>query len=273
MKAEEVASDRRGMEPPGTNQNLPALSGDPMPLRRLLSLLWRSFFLQAAWSYERMQAVGLASALSGEGRRIATDPPSFLQRQLGYFNTNPVLSSYVIGGLVRLEEHLARGQVGPEEVEQFKRSLSSPLAAWGDAFFWAALRPAATIVGVLGAVVFGFWGALGYLVTYNVFHLYYRIRGLSEGYREGRRIVEALGKSPVRSWSDGLRLAGLAALGGFAVVLWGGAPGARGVGGPWAAVAIGGAAFFALRRWPGGGTWWGLAAVFGGLVQAWLSAR
>lgn len=249
-----------------------APAGGKLGARRLLPLLGRSFFLQASWSFERMQSVGFAAALAGEGRRLTPrDAAAFLRRHLGYFNTNPVLASFLLGGVVRLEEEVAAGRLPPEAVDRFKRGLAGPAAAWGDTFFWATLRPAAIAVGVLLAWLAGAWGALAYLAVYNVPHLYYRARGLSEGYRRGTDVAGWLLRSPIRTLPDGIRRVGLAALGALIVLGLGPTAAAVGAAGLTATLLLAGVAGVVMSRRHGQGHWWGLAAVGCGLAWALLA--
>lgn len=241
---------------------------------RLGALLLRSFFLQGAWSYERMQSVGWTAALAGEGRHLASGPEAaaFLRRHLDYFNTNPVMASYLLGGVVRLEEELRAGRAVPEDVARFKRGLSGPIAAWGDTFFWASLRPLATAVGVAAAWLWGAWGVVVYLVAYNSFHLYYRVRGLQEGYRWGPDVTARLARAPVRTMAGRVREAGLVTAGALAALAVAPTTRAFGFAGLGVMVALAALAAYALKRRPGWGTWPGVAAIVAGLVYAWVAA-
>lgn len=193
-------------------------SGAPAPslaARRLWPLVARSFLLQASWSYERMQTVGFAFLLAGEGRRLAPGDAAapFLKRHLGFFNTNPPMASYIAGAAVRMEEEAAAGRLAPTEIEKFKRAVVSPLAAWGDTLFWATLRPTATAIGALVGCLAGAWGALAYLIVYNAFHLSVRVSGVRQGYRLGRGVAGWISSSSLRRWPGRLQPAGLGALG------------------------------------------------------------
>ena len=158
----------------------------------VLGLLARSFYLQAAWNYETLQAPGFAHALFPVGRRLSEKgrvPGQFAERHTALFNTNPVLASYVIGTTARMEEEVAAGRSTGEDVVAMKNALAVPLAAAGDRFFWATLRPLAGMLGVLVAGAAGVAGALVLLAVYNLFHFYYRARGVLRGYALGPGVV------------------------------------------------------------------------------------
>ena len=88
---------------------MPALPSEPrLSLGRQFALVGRSLLLQASWSFERMQSVGFAALLAGEGRRLTRGHPganiAFLERQVAFFNTNPPMAGYLAGVALRLEE-------------------------------------------------------------------------------------------------------------------------------------------------------------------------
>ena len=241
-----------------------------LPAGRLFPLLFRSFFLQASWSFERMQSVGWTAALSGEGRRVAggEKAAAFLQRHLGYFNTNPAMASYLLGGVVRLEEEVAQGRATEDDVSRLKRGLTGALAAWGDTFFWASLRPFSTATGTLVAMISGAWGVAAYLLAYNAFHLYYRVRGISEGYRWGSKVTARLTRTVARTRAGTVRRLGLAGAGALATLSL--SPTLRALGPAGLSIVLGlsAVAGVLLVRRASLGTWWGLLAVGGGLVYA-----
>jgi len=182
----------------------------------LLTLVIRSFYLQAGWNYESLQALGFAYIMSSAGRRIASGGEAarkFFERHLALFNTNPVLASYIIGATAKLEEEHARGKTSSAEIETLKSALAVPLASVGDRFFWASLRPIAGLLGVLTAGVVGGVGALVLLATYNTFHLYYRIKGVFRGYALGTGVVSEVARLRIPSFSHHVGWIGAFALG------------------------------------------------------------
>ncbi len=168
----------------------------------MLGLVLRSFYLQAAWNYETLQALGFAYVMSPVARSVAGRREAsarFFERHLNLFNTNPVLASYIIGATARLEENHSRGEANVAEIETLKSSLAVPLAAVGDRFFWANLRPLAGLLGVLASGLAGVAGALVLLVVYNVFHLHYRVKGVFRGYLLGTGVVSEISRLRIPS--------------------------------------------------------------------------
>ncbi len=178
----------------------------------VLGLLARSFYLQSGWNYQTLQAAGFAYALFPVGRKLSRAggvPEGFAERHVAVFNTNPVLASYVIGAVARMEEEVAAGARDAREVGETKTYLSVPLAAVGDRFFWATLRPFSGLLGIVVAGAAGWPGALVMLALYNAFHLYYRARGVFRGYALGAAVVDEISRLNLVKLSD--RLGGLAA--------------------------------------------------------------
>jgi PTS system mannose-specific IID component len=247
----------------------------PLAAPRQLALVARSLLLQSAWSFERMQSVGFAALMSGEGRRLTRGRPeaarAYLQRHLAFFNTNPPLAGYLAGVALRLEEEAAAASPAEserilDELHRFKRAGVSAFAAWGDRFFWATLRPAATAMAALLVLAGGAWGALAWLIVYNAAHLHYRYHGVGEGYRYGPAVAGRVGGSVLKRLPDIVRRAGLLAVGALVPLSMAGARVDFGMVGL-AAFPAAGAVFVAILRKRGGLGWeWGLLAVLVGIA-------
>lgn len=188
------------------------MSGGPGNWRASVQagMFLRSFLLQACWSFERMQGLGLAYCLEpwlkrlygAENRRLA----EALARHMRYFNTQPYMAAFVLGVVARLE-HSAAAQ--PEaaagihaRIDTLRASMGAALAGLGDAFFWGALRPAcAALAGALALALVcaglpvscaAFVAAGGYAAAFNTPALWVRWKGLSLGYEMGEAVVVEL---------------------------------------------------------------------------------
>lgn len=174
----------------------------------LLHVLWRSFFFLAATNFERMQNVGFAYAMLPALRRLhrgkALDDA--VQRHLAFFNSHPYMAGALLGAAVRIEQDIAAGRRQPMEVEAFKRCMMGPMAAVGDSFFWASLRPfgaAWAVAGVLSGVI---WAPLAFLLLYNLFHLTVRGYGLFAGYRSAEAIIQRITRIELVRLADRLHI-------------------------------------------------------------------
>jgi PTS system mannose-specific IID component len=179
--------------------------------------LVRLLALQASWSYERMQGVGLGWAAQPILYRLfQNDEPRYrsaLGRAAGFFNANPYLAAAAVGAETRAE---ADGVPGPQ-VERLRTALCGPLGSLGDRLFWTGLVPglaAAAVIAVsLGA---GLWVVGAFLVVHNL------VRGalsgwmLGLGWQHGLRIGTAINQSGLPRASQ-VAVTAAAVLGGLAI--------------------------------------------------------
>lgn len=178
----------------------------PAALARVFA---RSFFLQAAWNPRGMQNLGFAYAIAPALADLYPDPPSRAQaaaRHLEFFNCHPYMAAAILGGAVRLEERIARGEERPEAVSAFKRALGPPFAALGDGFFWLALRPAAGLAAAAMAPWLGLWSVAVFLVLYNSAHLAARIWLFSVGYTRAEGVVGPVAHAHLASGTPVLKI-------------------------------------------------------------------
>ncbi len=154
--------------------------------RDRLNLFIRSLSIQGSWNFPRMQGLGFFYSLlpwlgkvSGDGFKDAC------YRHLGYFNTNPYMSPYVLGVVSRLEEE-GKG----EESVKARNSLMGPLGAMGDGYYWVTLLPVTVLLSV--SLSF-FWMAAApvlFLLLYNTVHLRNRWTYLNRGYQNAHSPLE-----------------------------------------------------------------------------------
>ena len=162
----------------------------------VLSAWRRQFLLQGCWNYEGMQNVGFAYSILPALRHIYRDRPEELtkaiKRHLEYFNTQPSMGGVILGASLRLEERAAAGEIDPREIGTFKVGLMGSLGAIGDAYFWGALRPMASVAGAVLALVHPFLGIAVLLLVYNMSHISIRWNGFSAGVAGEERAVKFL---------------------------------------------------------------------------------
>jgi len=165
-----------------------------VPLAARLRALIRLASLQASWTYERMQGVGLGVA-SEPLLDSLTDPDhvrAARSRSVQYFNAHPYLGGIAAGALARAELDHEPG----ERIVRLRRALSGPLGALGDQLFWAGVVPA-TMSGLLVAVVWG-GGVLAIVtavIAYNIGRMLVTAWGLRIGLHHGLHVAQAVGAS------------------------------------------------------------------------------
>lgn len=189
-------------------------------MRERSVLLLRSFLVQGAWNYQTLIGTGFAFLmLPVLRRRFAGDPVALeaaIRRHVEIFNSHPYLVTVAAGAVARLEDE----GTDPVIIQRFKSALRSSLGSLGDRLVWLVWRPTVALLGVAlflsGAP---WWAAVGtFLVVYNAFHLWLRVRGLQVGLGAGMGVGTALRELPLQRWNGPVAGAG-AALAGFALAL------------------------------------------------------
>lgn len=160
-----------------------------LSLGRLLRIFFQSLFIQTSWSFPSMQSMGfLSDVLVGVGEDKRAE---IMKTQKGLFNTHPYMVSYIVGATVRAYDE---GKASAEEIKKFIAVAQTSFASAGDLLFWLTLRPALLLAAVILGFHYGVIGPLTFLVVYNVFHLFHRIKGISDGYNLGWDVIYLLSK-------------------------------------------------------------------------------
>jgi len=216
---------------------------------RLIQFI-RSLSIQGSWNFPRMQGLGFFYSLfpwlakvSGRHSREA------YHRHLGYFNTNPYMSSYILGVVSRLEEE-GRG----DESVKARNNLMGPLGAMGDNYYWAKLLPFSVLVSLALSFFWASAAPLLFLFIYNAVHLTTRWGYLSSGYRNAHSPQEGAARLNGRGLQRNMERLTTPLLGfvlGVAVF---------GTQTPGTSLLVFGAAFMMFRRQ------WKTPAIFGVLV-------
>lgn len=158
-----------------------------LSLGRLLKIFWQSLFIQTSWSFPSMQSMGfLSDLIAGVGEEKRAE---IVRTQKGLFNTHPYMVSYIVGAAVRAYDE---GRASAEEIKKFLAVAQSSFASAGDLLFWRTLRPALLLLAIIIGVHYGIIGPLVFLVVYNIFHLFHRIKGISDGYNLGWDVIYLL---------------------------------------------------------------------------------
>jgi PTS system mannose-specific IID component len=182
----------------------------------------RSFLIQSVWNFERMQNVGWCWAIMPVLKRIYIQREERIKaarRHLDFFNTHPFLASYILGYAIKVEEKAARGGHSAMEVSSIRMGMMGPLAALGDHFFWASLRPLAALLGITLILLTEesrmscFLGVAVFLTTFNLPHLMVRVFGVIQGYLAGREVVSFLRNLEVQRYIKVLHRLGVVLVG------------------------------------------------------------
>ncbi|HDK36188.1 MAG TPA: hypothetical protein ENG82_04695, partial [Bacteroidetes bacterium] len=188
-------------------------------------MIWRTFYIQGSWNYERMLNLGFVYCLMPIIKRLYTDPEgrkAFLKRHLQYFNAHPYFASFALGVVARLEEKgAAEKWTDFSSIDKFKMRISSSLGALGDRLFWGMIKPIIGVLGVFLTLLLGIVGPIFMIVGYNIPHIYLRYYGVMRGYKKGFDVISELSVRRYKKYFDNLGKLSLFAvgiLGGFLLI-------------------------------------------------------
>ena len=166
--------------------------------KQLKSVFWRSFALQGAFNYERMQNVGYMYAMLPVIKKLyrnKEDQAAAITRHLEIFNTTPAVVPTIMGISAAMEEKNANNPAfDVQSINAVKASLMGPLAGIGDSIFWGTVRIIAAGIGVSIAKDGNLFGPLLFLVLYNLPNILVRIFGLKLGYQVGVNSLDRIQK-------------------------------------------------------------------------------
>lgn len=164
-------------------------------------VLLRSFTLECSFNYEKMQALGFAYSMMPVIKKYyKTDEEraKALQRHMGFFNTTPAMSPFIMGISSAMEKKNAEeGNVEDSSINGIKVGLMGPLAGVGDSFFWGTFRVIAAGIGIQFAQQGSILGALLFLLLFNIPHLAIRYFGIHLGFGFGTKILESVNENGI----------------------------------------------------------------------------
>lgn len=183
-------------------------------------IFWRSFALQSAFSFDRMQALGFTWTLMPLLQKLYGKTEEYsraLKRHLAFFNTHMWIPGPIFAMVAELE---AKRALNPEEVDEqsiqaVKGSLMGPLAGIGDSMFHGTLRP---LVGGITASMALNGNPIAPLLFFagtNAVHVYVRAATQRWGFRLGGRLFEQIDQQSLHRLMQGAAIAGLMGLGGL----------------------------------------------------------
>lgn len=192
--------------------------------RDLRQLFWRSFLLQSAFNYERMQSLGFTWSLMPLIKKLyktKEDQAAALKRHLTFFNTHPWNVGAILGMVASLEERKSKEPeaVDEEGIQAIKGGLMGPLAGIGDSLFFGALRPVVAGLAVTLALTGNGLAPLIFLVIVNIVHFWIRWEGVKQGYRLGDQFLQKLESYQVHRWMEAATMLGLMVVGAL-VATW-----------------------------------------------------
>lgn len=179
----------------------------------LNKMVWRSFFLQASFNYERMQACGWLFAMLPGLKKIhknKEDLSSSMKLHMEFFNVHPFLVTFMQGIVTAMEEN----KESQEAIRGIKIALMGPLGGIGDALFWFTLLPISASIGVSFALEGNIAGPIIFLVLFNIVHVLLRFGLMHYSYKMGTDAITKL-QGDTEYVTKGSLILGLTVIGGL----------------------------------------------------------
>ena len=176
-------------------------------------MAFRSFFLQASFNYERMQACGWLYSLIPGLKKIhknKEDLSNSMKDHMEFFNTHPFLVTFIMGLVISMEESKA----DRETIRAIKVATMGPLGGIGDALFWLTALPIFVGIGASLAMQGNIAGPIVFLLLFNTLHFGLRFGLMNYGYSTGVNAIKTL-KDSTKKVAHAASIVGLTVVGGL----------------------------------------------------------
>lgn len=157
---------------------------------------------EAAYNYERLQALGLTNMMLYSIRKLYSDPQKQaeeLKKYMVFFNTEPHMVGPIIHGVaLSMEEARANGQnVSAEDINGVRTGLMGPAAGIGDTVQQGIIFPILASIGATMALDHNFIGPVFFTVVFEA--IIYTIGYLMFmfGYKKGKSSVITILKNGI----------------------------------------------------------------------------
>lgn len=191
-----------------------------VPKKFQKQIYWRSFALQSAFSFDRMQGLGFCWGLLPFLKNLygKTDElGKALHRQLAFFNTHPWVAGPVYALVAELEAKKAEdpASVDDKMIQSVKASLMGPLAGIADPLFHGTARPIMAGIAASLALSGNVFGPILFFVVLLALHLWVRKVTTDAGFQLGDTLFERLDQNSLTRLIEGANIMGLMAIGGL----------------------------------------------------------
>ena len=217
IQSRKTDSDGAALKP--VNSDLTStFTGSVLSKRDIRRMFFRSFGLQSAFSFDRMQALGFTWTMLPLLRKLYKDKTddfkAALKRHLVFFNTHPWLPGPIIALTSEMEIKKARGEAVDESaIQGLKSGLMGPIAGVGDSMFHGTLRPLMGGIAASLALQGNPIAPLLFFVVVNAVHVYVRWYTFKKGFQLGDHFLGVMSSSKMRKIMEGATMSGLMSLG------------------------------------------------------------
>ena len=165
----------------------------------LRKIFWKSLPFEISWNYVRQDHMGFAYSMTPVIEKLyqtKEERAEALQRHMEFFNITVYFSTLVLGIVTAMEERKAKDPAfDTSSISNVKASLMGPLSGIGDSIFLGTLRIIAAGIGASLCMNGKPFGAVLFLLLYNIPAFLVRYLGMMKGYELGTTLLEKLQKS------------------------------------------------------------------------------
>lgn len=184
--------------------------------------IWlRSFAIQSAFSFDRMQALGFTWGLMPFLKKLYGNSKESLakalRRHLVFFNTHMWIPGPIYASVAELEAQKARddASVDEQDIQAVKGSLMGPLAGIGDSISHGTLRP--LMGGVSASLALGGnpIAPLVFFLGVNIPHIWLSYQSMFQSFKLGGDFFNRIDQEGLHRIMEGAVIAGLMGVGGL----------------------------------------------------------
>jgi PTS system mannose-specific IID component len=181
-------------------------------------LFFRSFAIQSAFSFDRMQAYGFLWGILPMLRKLYKDKPEefkvALKRHLIIYNSHAWLPGPVMALTLDLEARKANGEeIDDQAIQGLKSGLMGPIAGVGDSMFNGTLKPMLGGVSAALALQGNVVAPLLFFFGVNIVHVLVRWYTLSKGFALREQFLAVMASGHIKMVMEAATIMGLMTVG------------------------------------------------------------
>ena len=184
--------------------------------------IWlRSFAIQSAFSFDRMQALGFTWGLMPFLKKIYGNSKESLakalRRHLTFFNTHMWIPGPIYASVAELEAQKAQDDtsVDEQDIQAVKGSLMGPLAGIGDSISHGTLRPLMGGVAASLALAANPIAPFVFFFGVNIPHIWLSYQTMFKSFKLGGDFFNRVDQEGLHRIMEGAVIAGLMGVGGL----------------------------------------------------------
>lgn len=155
-----------------------------------------SFVMEHSYNYERQQGLGFSLGMWPVIRKVyktKEEQGEALERHMAVFNATPHIETLIMGIAAAMEKEASQNpDFDKSSINAVKVGLMGPLSGIGDSIFWGSLRVIATGIGLSLCAKGNPFGAILFLLVYNIPHLIIKYYCTFIGYSFGLDLMSDL---------------------------------------------------------------------------------